>query len=47
MDLRAKLFVDLVTEEQGLENDSTPFTETTYSLKFMGIWKHSTPNSEN
>jgi hypothetical protein len=47
MDLKAKLFVDLVTIEQELGHDSTPFTETMYSLKFMGIWKHSTPNSEN
>jgi hypothetical protein len=33
--------------EQELENDSIPLTEIIYSLKFMGKWKHSTPNSEN
>jgi hypothetical protein len=47
MDLRAKVSEDLVTVEQELKNDSIPFNETMYSLKFMGIWKHSTPNSGN
>jgi len=28
MDLRGKVFEDLVTVEQELENDSIPFTET-------------------
>jgi hypothetical protein len=46
MDLRAKLFVDLVTVEQDLENDSIHFTETMHSLKFMGNMD-STPNSGN